>query len=270
MILRETKPEIVFHAAAFKHVPLMEENPYEAFSNNIVGTLNLLQACHANGIEKFVLISSDKAVAPTSIMGASKRIAEYLVKEIYHSRENLDTSIVRFGNVINSTGSVIPLFRSQLESGGPITVTHPEMERFFMTTKEAVRLVLTAGILGNNGEVYVLDMGKPIKILDIANKLKALYGRRDIPIVFTGMRPGEKLSEILNNENEFLGPTVFDKVRVATENRVGQTQSTFDWVNTIKAELLNLSEEKLASLIISYANDEFIELGLEDQRALRA
>ena len=221
-VFTKHSPEFVFHAAAYKHVPLMEVNPYEAFKNNVIGTKNVLDACHQFGVKRFVLISTDKAVDPSSVMGCSKRIAELLLQEYAtHNPNGVSLAAVRFGNVINSAGSVVPLFKDQILSGGPITVTHPEMERYFMSIREAVRLVLTAGTLGEHGEIYVLDMGEPVKIVDVAQKMLALYGRKDISIVFTGVRAGEKLSERLSDDSEASRPSRFKKVNKVTSKVQG-------------------------------------------------
>ena len=195
-VIDRIRPDAIFHAAAHKHVPLMELNPDEAFSNNVIGTQNVLAAAVASGVERLVFISSDKAVAPSSIMGASKRLAETLVLETGR-RENRAFVAVRFGNVLGSRGSVVPLFKAQIERGGPVTITHPEMKRYFMTIPEAVHLVLQAGGMGNGGELFVLNMGEPVRIVDLAEDLIKLsgYAATDIPIVFTGIRTGEKLSE---------------------------------------------------------------------------
>ncbi len=216
-VFQAQRPEIVFHAAAHKHVPLMEENPGEAITNNVAGTRNLLAAAEAAGVEHFVMISTDKAVNPTSIMGASKRAAELLVHDAAR-RTGRPYVAVRFGNVLGSRGSVVLTFRRQIAAGGPITVTDPEMKRFFMTIPEAVQLVLQAAVLGQGGEVFVLDMGEPVKIADLARDLVTLSGLevgRDIEIVYTGLRPGEKLFEELFIPGEVYARTAHEKIFVA-------------------------------------------------------
>lgn len=256
-VFAEHKPEYVFHAAAYKHVPLLEENCTQAFINNVVGTRNLLDQCLAVGTRRFILISTDKAVNPTSVMGASKRVAEMLTLEACVSASKLgvkefSAAAVRFGNVINSNGSVIPLFKEQIASGGPITVTHPEMERYFMSIREAVRLVLIAGTLTQSGEVYVLDMGKPVRILDVAKKMRALYGRRDVPIVFTGIRPGEKLSERLSEAGENTTSTRFQKVtRIISSSPANE--GVFSWTSRMEAELGNLESGEIGQRLLELA-----------------
>lgn len=221
-------PDVVFHAAAYKHVPLMEDNPSVAILNNVYGTRVLAELSVQYAVEKFVMVSTDKAVNPTNIMGASKRIAEILTQSYYKhlltSEGNIKESGItkfvttRFGNVLGSNGSVIPIFKSQLEKGGPITVTHPEITRYFMTIPEACQLVIEAGVMGRGSEIFVFDMGEPVKISDLAKKIIKLAGKEpelDIKIVYTGLRPGEKLYEELLNNSENVVPTYHDKIMIA-------------------------------------------------------
>jgi FlaA1/EpsC-like NDP-sugar epimerase len=208
-VLGDFQPKVVFHAAAHKHVPLMESNPGESVKNNVFGTRSIAEASLAAGVERFVMISTDKAVNPTSVMGATKRIAEDIVKSL-NGAGRTKFITVRFGNVLGSRGSVVPLFKKQIAAGGPLTITHPEVERYFMTIPEAVQLVIQAGAMGQGGEVFVLDMGKPIKIVDLAKDLIKLSGRepdRDIRIEFIGLRPGEKLYEELLTAEEGVNTT---------------------------------------------------------------
>ncbi len=235
------KPEIVFHAAAYKHVPLMEMNPCQAIKNNVLGTKNLADLSAMYGVERFVLISTDKAVNPTNVMGASKRIAEMYVADLQRSQQNINRSSLsnfelsrelysnthqhntkfittRFGNVLGSNGSVIPRFKKQIESGGPLTVTHPDIMRYFMTIPEACSLVLEAGTMGHGGEIFVFDMGEPIKITDLARRMIKLSGMipdQDIKIEYSGLRPGEKLYEELLNKEEEVLPTYHKKIMIS-------------------------------------------------------
>jgi FlaA1/EpsC-like NDP-sugar epimerase len=218
-IFSDIKPDIVFHAAAYKHVPMMESNPSEAIVTNILGTKVLADLSSAHHVRKFVMVSTDKAVNPTSVMGCSKRIAEIYVQSFNkHNRiAGGKTQFVttRFGNVLGSNGSVIPTFRKQIQSGGPVTVTHPEITRYFMTIPEACRLVLEAGTMGQGGEIFIFDMGKPVRMVDLAKKMIRLSGfepHKDIEIVFTGLREGEKLHEELLNSEEDTMATHHEKI----------------------------------------------------------
>ncbi|MFV9504447.1 MAG: polysaccharide biosynthesis protein [Oscillochloridaceae bacterium umkhey_bin13] len=218
-LLARHRPNLIFHAAAHKHVPLMESNLAEAISNNVLGTHNLLEAAVTSGVEHFVMISSDKAVNPTSVMGVTKRIAEMLVLQAA-ARTGRPFVAVRFGNVLGSRGSVVLSFKRQIAEGGPVTVTHPEMQRYFMTIPEAVQLVLQAAVLGKQGEIFMLEMGKPVKVVDLAHdmiRLSGLEEGRDIDIVYTGMRPGEKLFEELFAAGEHYQATSHAKIFVAAE-----------------------------------------------------
>lgn len=220
-IFKEFKPQYIFHAAAYKHVPMMEDNVSESIQVNVFGTRTVADLAVKYGAEKFVMISTDKAVNPTNVMGCSKRICEIYVqslakklqKEGGHATQFITT---RFGNVLGSNGSVIPRFRDQIQRGGPVTVTHPEIIRYFMTIPEACRLVLEAGSMGNGGEIYIFDMGKPVKIVDLAKRMISLSGRTDVKIEFTGLRHGEKLYEELLNVKELTKPTYHEKIMIAT------------------------------------------------------
>lgn len=227
-VFHNYRPSIVYHAAAHKHVPLMEMNPVEAIKNNVIGTRNVAEASHKYGAKRFILISSDKAVNPTSVMGATKRAAEMIIHD-QNTFSKTAFAAVRFGNVLGSRGSVIPLFKRQIENGGPVTVTHMDMVRYFMTIPEAVQLVIQASVLAQGGEVFVLDMGKPVRIYDLARDLIRLSGlepEKDIPIVITGIRPGEKLYEELLTEEEGLLVTNNYRIMVSRPPSVSRSDLT--------------------------------------------
>jgi len=233
-VLRQYSPSIVYHAAAYKHVPLMETHIFEAVENNVLGTYNVAVAAADHGVEDLVMISSDKAVRPTSVMGATKRVAELLLLGLQNGRTKYVA--VRFGNVLGSNGSVIPIFKRQIATGGPVTVTHPEMRRFFMTIPEACQLVLQAGVSGRGGQICVLDMGEPVKIVDLARNLILLSGLRpgeDVKIEFTGMRPGEKLYEELSGCLEDTAPTSHEKIRIYTGNGMPEGDMTA-WLDCLR------------------------------------
>lgn len=226
IVFEKHKPQLVFHAAAYKHVPMLERNFYQAIKINVFGTKNVLDIALSHQVERFVFVSTDKAVNPTNIMGASKRIAEILVQSTYYQQKEENPSfkteiiVTRFGNVLGSNGSVVNLFDRQIKEGGPITVTHPDINRFFMTIPEACRLVLEAATMGRGGEIYLFDMGKPIKIVDLAEKMIRLSGKephKDIEIVFTGLREGEKLYEELLADKSKTVPTYNPKIMIATD-----------------------------------------------------
>lgn len=252
-VMAEHRPQVVYHAAAHKHVPLMEYNPKEAVKNNIFGTKNVAEAAGIFGVDTFVLVSTDKAVNPTNVMGATKRCAELVIQEMDKQYETKYVA-VRFGNVLGSRGSVIPLFKKQIQNGGPVTVTHPEMTRYFMTIPEASRLVIQAGALAKGGEIFVLDMGEPVKIVDLAKNLIKLsgYTEEEIEIKFTGIRPGEKMFEELLNENEVYPEQVFPKIHIGKAKLVGEDK--LNWlidnfenlaVNEVKETLLEIANLKM-------------------------
>lgn len=245
-VFRQTGPDIVFHAAAHKHVPLMELNPKEAVRNNIWGTHVVAEAALAAGVDRFVLVSTDKAVNPSSVMGATKRVAEHLIQGF--SRRGLTKfTVVRFGNVLGSNGSVVPLFAEQIRKGGPVTVTDSEIKRFFMTIPEAVQLVLQASVMGQGGEVFVLDMGEQIRIADLARNMIVLSGLvpgKDIEIVYTGLRPGEKLYEELFEGSEEAAATAHAKINRA----IGAPLPVDDldqWMKDLPMRLLENDEDDL-------------------------
>jgi FlaA1/EpsC-like NDP-sugar epimerase len=221
-LFRKYRPDYVFHAAAYKHVPMMEDNPSEAVLNNIYGTKVIADLSVKYGVKKFVMVSTDKAVNPTNVMGCSKRICEIYVQSLDRAikaehPDEMTTQFVttRFGNVLGSNGSVIPLFQEQIKNGGPVTVTHPDIIRYFMLIPEACKLVLEAGTKGNGGEIFVFDMGQPVKIADLAKRMIALSCAKNVEIKYTGLREGEKLYEEVLNELEGTKPTFHEKIRIA-------------------------------------------------------
>jgi FlaA1/EpsC-like NDP-sugar epimerase len=235
-VIRAHRPSVIFHAAAYKHVPLMEsENAWQAVQNNVAGTHVIARAAAAAGVEKFVFVSTDKAVNPTSVMGASKRLAEMVCQALQRAAGTRFV-MVRFGNVLGSTGSVIPKFREQIAKGGPVTVTHPQVTRYFMSIPEAVQLVMQAGLMGKGGEIFVLDMGEPVKIADLARDLIRLSGfsEEEIHITYTGLRPGEKLYEEPLAGDENLLPTPHSKLKVARAR-----QENSDWLPRLESWLLS-------------------------------
>ncbi|MBC7470275.1 MAG: polysaccharide biosynthesis protein, partial [Ramlibacter sp.] len=233
-IVQAQSPAVVFHAAAYKHVPLMEElNEIEAVQTNVLGTLNMARVAGECGARRFVLVSTDKAVNPTNVMGASKRLAEQVVQGVAALHPQTQYVSVRFGNVLGSSGSVVPLFTKQIARGGPVTVTHPQIVRYFMTIPEAAQLVLQAGLMGESGQIFVLDMGEPVKIVELARMLIRLSGmtEQEIPITFTGLRPGEKLYEELLADDETSVPTRHPKLRVAkTFGPLPEIDALLAWV----------------------------------------
>lgn len=249
-VISEYLPDVIYHAAAHKHVPLMECNPREAVKNNIFGTKNIAEAAHEFSVGNFVMISTDKAVNPPNVMGATKRIAEMVVQNLA-KESNTKFAAVRFGNVLGSRGSVIPLFKKQIVAGGPVTVTHPDMTRYFMTIPEASRLVLQAGTLGGNGEIFVLDMGKPVKIVDLAHNLIHLSGftEDEIKIEYTGLRPGEKMFEELLNPEEIQEENIYPKIHVGKVNYMNSSQ-----LITFLLELEGMDSAGIKKRIVDVAN----------------
>src|SRR3954453_23279989 len=240
-VFERYRPQVLFHAAAYKHVGMLEANPLQAVSNNVLGTRTLAEVAVEFGVERFLLISTNKAANPKNVMGQSKAICEWIVESFaLHPEVETRFVAVRFGNVLGSSGSVIPIFRRQIERGGPVTVTNPEMTRFFMTIPEASSLVVQAGAMGGRGQVYVLDMGEPVRILDLAKQMIRLSGRKeeDVQIVFTGSRAGEKVHEVLWNEGEAVGPTSHPKIM-----RAARPQIDAEWLEDELAELERLVDE---------------------------
>jgi FlaA1/EpsC-like NDP-sugar epimerase len=272
-VMDRYKPSVVYHAAAYKHVPMMEAHVFEAIENNVFGTYNVAMAAAQFGVEDFVMISSDKAVRPTNVMGTTKRVAELLL----HALQNGGTKYVavRFGNVLGSNGSVIPTFKKQIAAGGPVTVTHPEMRRFFMTIREACQLVLQAAVIGEGGQICVLDMSEPVKIVDLARNLILLSGLRpdeDIKIKFTGMRPGEKLYEELSTMLEDTAPTAHDKIRIFVGNGVPEGD-ILGWLDCLReictARDVGRLVVALKEIVLDYSPSTHLLKSLLENRPVR-
>ena len=267
---QEYRPQVVIHAAAYKHVPMQELHPWSAVSTNVMGTLNLVQLAHTYNTEKFVLVSTDKAVHPVNIMGATKRLAEKVIQSVEEIENSPIFLAVRFGNVIGSSGSVIPIFRDQINRGGPVTITHPEMSRYFMSIPEAAQLTLQAGAMGDiTGQIFLLDMGKAVKIVDMANDLIRLSGlepEKDIPIIYTGLRPGEKLYEELISKEEKAQTTEHKKIMVLQN---GANNMPWQLIQREIQSLMDISmkldpdaiKRKLQHLIPDYTPQDFYALG---------
>jgi FlaA1/EpsC-like NDP-sugar epimerase len=272
------RPQSVFHAAAYKHVPMMERNCFQAVTNNIFGTYNVALLARQHRVDDFVLISSDKAVNPTNIMGVTKRVAELIMQGLQDQGTRF--TAVRFGNVLGSNGSALPLFEQQIAAGGPVTVTHPDVLRYFMTIPEAVQLVLQASSMGKGGEIFVLDMGEPVRILDLVRNLIRLSGLepdRDIKIDFVGLRPGEKMFEELKLEGEDIRPTTHEKIHLLTGSKMTFEQMSI-WLDQLSALVSSKNVHglvgKLVEIVPEYwPSPEIISLGAidrDDQELYRA
>jgi FlaA1/EpsC-like NDP-sugar epimerase len=262
-VFQASRPQVVFHAAAYKHVPMLERQPWKAIKNNIQGTRNLVEIAHKHEVERFVFVSTDKAVRPVSAMGASKRVAEMLVQcQNGNGLSQTRFMIVRFGNVVGSVGSVVPLFKKQIEKGGPVTVTDPEMTRYFMTIPEASQLILQTGSMGEGGEIFVLEMGTPVKIDDMARDLIRFSGFEpdvDIKIEYIGLRPGEKLYEELITEGEGIVPTSHEKIMVlsGTTCNLAVLNGKIDELALLAREQAEIKiKEKLKEIISDYKPSE--------------
>jgi len=265
MVFKSKKPEVVYHAAAYKHVPMMEENPSQAIFTNVLGTINTADLAVEYGVENFVFISTDKAVNPSNVMGASKRIAERYIQGLSLNAKNEQSNIkfitTRFGNVLGSSGSVVPLFTEQIQNGGPITITHPDVIRYFMTIPEACQLVIEAGAMGNGGEIFIFDMGEPVKIIDLARKMILLAGlvpEIDIKIKTIGLRPGEKLYEELLNDNSKTAPTHNSKIMIAND-----TSTDYDLLFTEVEELITFANNNNNNKLVAKMKEivpEFVSM----------
>jgi FlaA1/EpsC-like NDP-sugar epimerase len=271
-VFRKTQPTLVFHTAAHKHVPLMEANPTEAIKNNVLGTWVMVETAARHGVRKFVYVSTDKAVNPVSIMGATKRVGEMIVSA-FARRSETEFAIVRFGNVLGSRGSLVPTLQAQIEQGGPVRITHPEMRRYFMSINEAVYLILRAGSFESRGDLYILDMGEPIRILDMAHDLIRLYGLvpdHDIKIVIVGMRPGEKLHEQLHYDEEVLEATPNPKIKRVRMHTVPD----WDWLQAQLETLLNLCEKEQAdaarTMLLELATGKLAAYPVGERRAVQS
>ena len=271
-IISENRPQIIFHAAAYKHVPIQELHPWAAVKTNVGGTMNLIELADKYRVEKFVLVSTDKAVNPVNVMGATKRLAEKLIQS-FNVESKTQFLAVRFGNVIGSSGSAIPIFQDQINSGGPVTITHPEMTRYFMSIQEAAQLILQAGAIGEKGKIFLLEMGKPIKIVQLARDLIRLSGLepdRDIPIVYTGLRPGEKLYEELQSVGEKVIMTEHKKIMILDDDN---HQLSWPALKSAIKDLLIISENldsdeiqsKLRQLIPTYKPRSFTPFTKDDR-----
>jgi FlaA1/EpsC-like NDP-sugar epimerase len=259
-VMQRFKPEVVFHAAAYKHVGLVETNPLEALRNNAIATQVTAKTAAAAGVERFVLVSTDKAVNPRTVMGATKAMAEWIVSAVGERNPQTKFTIVRFGNVLASSGSVVPIFRSQIEQGGPVTVTDPDMTRYFMTIPEAVQLVIQAGDLGvGSGEVFVLEMGDPVKIMDLARNMIRLAGYEpdaDIPIEIIGIRPGEKVHEELFNSDERPQPTTAERIVRAVRDKPLDPEWVEDTVDRLAGLVAAGDEAGLAEHVVELMGGE--------------
>jgi len=271
-VFNENRPQIVFHAAAYKHVPIQEIHPWTAVRTNVGGTLGMLELADKYHAEKFVLVSTDKAVNPVNVMGATKRLAEILIQSM-NGKSDTEFLAVRFGNVMGSSGSAIPIFEKQIKNGGPVTITHPEMTRYFMSIQEASQLILQSGAIGKGGEIVLLEMGKPIKIDQLARDLIKLSGFEpeiDIPVVYSGLRPGEKLYEELQSLDEKLIPTSHKKIMILKD---GNHRMLWEELRSKTFALIKASEEldsdkiqiKLKALLPRYAPRSFLSVSNDDR-----